>query len=97
MDVMKEEGNVMVGVIVCRLRRQGQHRQSMDDLRLPRGHSGSPHLTSHRQEPGPSRRIFFGNFQGRDFILEPSSDLNEINGAMLRVAWLKKVFSEMSH
>lgn len=44
------------------------------------------HLTSHRQEPGPSRRIFFGNFQGRDFILEPSSDLNEINGAMLRVS-----------
>lgn len=53
MDVMKEEGNVMVGVIVCRLRRQGQHRQSMDDLRLPRGQSGSPHLTSPHTDKSP--------------------------------------------
>lgn len=28
----------------------------------------------HRQEPGPSRRIFFGKMEGRDLVLEPSSD-----------------------
>lgn len=46
-------------------------------------------MTSPHTDKSPVHLVeySFGNLEGRDFILEPSSDFNEINGAtLLRVS-----------